>query len=62
LVETTSSNTEKVPPKPQLVARIDDLLTEALQELEGSDADLRKDVARNEEPDAHFSLSLFGRC
>ena len=41
-----------------LVARVDDLVAEALEQLEGRDADLRKegvDVAGDEEPDAHLS-------
>ena len=39
-----------------LVARVDDLVAEPLQKLEGRDADFRKegiDVAGNEKPDAH---------
>ena len=40
-----------------LVAGIDDLVTEPLQQLQCRDADFRKegiDVARDEQPDAHF--------
>src|SRR5258708_4353462 len=40
----------------RLIPRIDDVMTEPLQQLEGRDADLREegiDVAGNEESDAH---------